>query len=119
LNRGLLIQLEWAANHSCKYTHCYWGSNPSAVCKPTRSCVWLCVCFWQDSPQWARTSSFTRFLDHTQRRTTIGRTPLDEWSARRENLYLTTHNTNNRQKSMTTVGFEPTNSAGEQPQTYG
>ena len=32
-------------------------------------------------PQWARASSFMRFLDHTQRRTTVGRTPLDEWSA--------------------------------------
>ena len=31
--------------------------------------------------QWARTSSFTRFLNHTQRRSTVGRTPLDEWSA--------------------------------------
>jgi len=31
------------------------------------------------------------FLDHTQRRTTVGRTPLDEWSARRIDLYLTTH----------------------------
>ena len=36
-------------------------------------------------------SSFTRFLDHTQRRTTVSRTPLDEWSARRSDLYLTTH----------------------------
>ena len=54
------------------------------------------VCFVGDSPQWARFSSFTRFLDHTQRRTTIGRTPLDEWSARRRDLYLTTHNTHNR-----------------------
>ena len=35
----------------------------------------------------------TRFLDHAQRRTTVGRTPLDEWSARRRDLYLTTHNT--------------------------
>jgi len=26
--------------------------------------------FGHDSPQWARASSFTRFLDHTQRRTT-------------------------------------------------
>jgi hypothetical protein len=33
------------------------------------------------------------FLDHTQRRTTVGRTSLDEWSARRKDLYLTTHNT--------------------------
>jgi len=36
-------------------------------------------------------SSFLRFLDHTQRRTTVGRTPLDVWSARRRDLYLTTH----------------------------
>ena len=37
-----------------------------------------------------------RYLDHTQRRTTFGRTPLDEWSARRKELYLTSHNTHNR-----------------------
>ena len=36
------------------------------------------------------------FLDHTQRRTTVGRTPLDEWSERRRDLYLTTHNTHNK-----------------------
>ena len=34
--------------------------------------------------------------DHTQRHTTADRTPLDEWSARRRDLYLTTHNTHNR-----------------------
>jgi len=28
------------------------------------------------------------FLDHTQRRSTVGRTTLDEWSARRRDLYL-------------------------------
>ena len=38
-------------------------------------------------------STFTRFLDHTQRRATVGRSPLDEWSARRRVLYLTIHNT--------------------------
>ena len=48
------------------------------------------------SPKWARASSFMRFLDHTQRRTTVGRTPLDEWSIRRRDLYLTTHNTRRR-----------------------
>jgi hypothetical protein len=42
-------------------------------------------------PQWTRASPFTRFLDHTLRRTTFGRTSLDEWSARRRNLYLTSH----------------------------
>ena len=48
-----------------------------------------------NSPQWARSSSFTRFLDHTHWRTTVGRTPLDEWSARLGDLYLTTHITHN------------------------
>jgi hypothetical protein len=38
----------------------------------------LFVCFWRDSPQWAKASSLSMFLDHTQRRTTVGRTPLDE-----------------------------------------
>ena len=33
------------------------------------------------------------FLDHTQQRTTFGRTPLDEWSACHRDLYLTTHDT--------------------------
>ena len=63
----------------------------------------------------ALASSFSRFLDHTQRRATIGRTPLDEWSVRRRDLYLTTHNTHNRQTSTPRVGFEPTISAGERP----
>jgi hypothetical protein len=49
--------------------------------------------FCRDSPQWARAFSFTRLLYHTQRNTTIGRTPLDEWSTRRRDLYLTSHNT--------------------------
>ena len=56
---------------------------------------------------------FLMFLDHT-RRSTVGRTPLNEWSARRRDLYLTTHDTHNRQISMPPVGFEPTISAGEQ-----
>jgi hypothetical protein len=56
------------------------------------------------------------FLDHTQRRTTHGRTPLDERSARRRDLYLTTHDTHNRQISMPLVKVEPTISAGERPQ---
>ena len=38
----------------------------------------------------AMASSCLRFLDHTQRRTAFGRTPLDEWSARRRDLFLTT-----------------------------
>jgi hypothetical protein len=42
--------------------------------------------FGTAAPHWARAFSFTRFLDHTQRCTTVGRTALDEWSARRRHL---------------------------------
>jgi hypothetical protein len=58
---------------------------------------------------------FLMFLDHTQRLTTVGRTPLDERSARHRDLYLTTRDTHNRQIYMPPVGFEPTISAGERP----
>jgi hypothetical protein len=46
--------------------------------------------------------------------TTLCRTPLDESSARRRDLYLTTHN---RQTSMPQVGFEPAIPASELPHT--
>jgi hypothetical protein len=47
------------------------------------------------------------FLEHTQRRSTVGRTPLDERSARGRDLYLTTHDTHNRQISTISVSERP------------
>jgi len=91
----------------------YVSSSPVSF----HSTVRLFVCFGDNSPQWATDSSFIRFLNHTQRHTTFGRTPLDEWSVRRRDLYLTTHNTHNRQTSVPLVGFEPPAPTGEQPQT--
>jgi hypothetical protein len=66
----------------------------------------------------AMASSSTRFSRSHIRRATVGRTSLDEWSVRRRDLYLTTHNSCNRQTSTPPVGFEPTISAGERPYTY-
>ena len=60
---------------------------------------------WRCDPTRVMPSSFLMFLDHTQRCTTVGRTPLDEWSACRRDLYLTTHDTHNRQTSMTPGGI--------------
>ena len=48
---------------------------------------------------------------------TVGRTPLDEGSARRRDLYPTTHNTYKRQTSMPQAGFEPANPADDRLQT--
>ena len=70
---------------------------------------------WCCGPTRAMASLFLRFLDHTQQRITVSRTPLDTWSSRCRDLYLTTHNTHNRQTSIPLVGFEPTISAGERP----
>ena len=60
---------------------------------------------WPCDPTRVMAFSFLRFLDHTRRRTTVGRTPLDEWSARRRDLYLTAHNTHNRQISIPPGGI--------------
>jgi len=49
---------------------------------------------------------------------TCGRTPLDEGSARRRVLYLTTHNLRKRQISIPPAGFEPEIPASERPQTH-
>jgi hypothetical protein len=59
-----------------------------------------------------------RGLMITLRHTTIGRSPLDEWSARRRDLYLTIYNTHKRQTSMPLEGFDPTIPASERPQTH-
>ena len=61
---------------------------------------------------------FLMYLDHTQRRSIVGRTPLDEWSARRRDLYLTTHNIHNRQTFMSSAGFKTAIPTGEWPQTH-
>jgi len=53
----------------------------------------------------------------TLRHTTLGMTPLNEWSARRIDLYLTTHRTHKKQTSMTSAGFEPAIPESERPQT--
>ena len=57
-------------------------------------------------------SSF-RFLDHTKRLFTVGRTPLDEWSARSRDLYLTTHDSHKGQTYLPQAEFETTVPASE------
>jgi hypothetical protein len=57
-------------------------------------------------------------LDHTQTHATFSRAPLDEGSARRRDLYLTTQTLYKRQTSILPVGFEPTIPASARPQTY-
>jgi hypothetical protein len=69
-----------------KALNCYWQSIYLNF-KSINSFLLCC------GPTRARASSFVKILDHTQRRTTDDRTLLDECSARRWDLYLTTHTT--------------------------
>ena len=115
--------LLWGQQRNVKETK--WNNKPQThtQLKTTmRTHMWIPINLFSPcgtaAQRGAMASSFLRLPDHTQRRTTVGRIPLDEWSARRRDLYLTTHNTHNRQTSMPPVGFDPTISAGERPQTY-
>ena len=53
----------------------------------------------------------------TFRRTTLGKTPLDEWSARRRAVYVTIHNTHNSQIYFTSATIETAMPTKERPQT--
>jgi hypothetical protein len=64
-----------------------------------------------------RPSVWCSSMTHTHTHTQLGRTPLDEWSARRRDLYLTIHNTHKKQTAMPPAGFESTISAGKRLQT--
>ena len=59
-----------------------------------------------------RCRGFTITLGHIA----LGRTPLDEWSARRRDRYL--HNTHKRRTSMPPAGLEPAIPASERPQIH-
>jgi hypothetical protein len=55
---------------------------------------------------------------HAVSRTTVGRTPLDEVSSLRRDIYLTTPDIHKRQASVSLTGFEPAIPASERPQTH-
>jgi hypothetical protein len=71
-----------------------------------------------DSPLGAIGRLIFRGFTITLRHITRGRTPLDQWSARHRDLYLTTQNTHKRQTSMPSAGFESTIPVSERSQTH-
>ena len=73
------------------------GRRPAVEKHCTRHIFQQFFSLWPCSPTLAIASSFLRFLDYT-RRATVVRTPLDRWSSRHRDLYLTTHGTCNRQQ---------------------
>ena len=80
-----------------------------SICNSTSS-------IWHLQPLRVWASSFLRFHDHTHGHTTVGRTPLDEGSARRKTWQHTTFY--NRQTFVPPAGFKPAILVSERPQTY-
>jgi len=67
---------------------------------------------WRNSPYWTRASSFSKItITHTH--TTLGRTPLEEWSACCRDPILTTLKIH-----VSPVAFEPAISTSERPHAY-
>ena len=94
-----ILQLFW---HSVAYVSCTSGSRKlvdSPLYKVLQNYVLVLKRIphlpWRCGLKRVMASSFLRFLDHTQRRITVGRTPLDALSVRHRDLYLT-HNTHDR-----------------------
>jgi hypothetical protein len=73
--------------------------------------------FGATTPQWARVSSFPRFLDHTQRRTTaVGFLWMSDQLVAETSTWQ--HTQHSQQTNVhAPVAFEPTISPGERPQT--
>ena len=71
-----------------------------------------------DSPSVGQGLLIAEVWRSTLRHAALGRNPLDEWSARRRDLYLTTHKTYNRQIFMASGGFEPTIPVNELPKNH-
>jgi hypothetical protein len=134
---AITFQLDSTLQHGKFFieTHSLFSTSHMCTCTktPSISCV-PCLCIeegflrlWQtdktktykDNYKHNCNSAFVgRGTTTTLRHTTVGRTPLDEWSARRRNLYLTTHNTHKTQISMPAAGFEPPIPASEGPKTH-
>ena len=72
---------------------------------------------WCNKPSRPRLPHYRGFTI-TLRSTTLGRTPLDERSARRRDLYLTAHNTHKKQTSLPPAGFDSTIPGKERPKTH-
>jgi hypothetical protein len=71
---------------------------------------------WFDKPSGLKPRR-CRCYNITFTHNTLGRTPLDKWSARCRYVSTTSHNTYKRKRSIPRAGFEPANVESDWPQT--
>jgi hypothetical protein len=79
----------------------------------------FCFVLWRYVPTQSMASTFTSFLDRTQRCTTVGRTLPDKISARRRVLYLIIHDSQNRHPCLQRVSNPQSQQvSGRRPTSY-
>ena len=88
-----------------KHTHFYKKIDTSLS---YRVQVYICLYYGTKAPSGPRPPHYIRFAI-TLRYTTVGRTLLDERSARRRDFHRTTHNIHKRQNSMPPGGIRTHN----------
>jgi len=89
--------ITWRLLNICICVSLWWLFSWIVVARHVKPCFFFFL--WRCDPTWIMASLFLRFLDHAQRCTTVGRTPLDEWSAHRRDLYLTPDSTQHPQQT--------------------
>jgi hypothetical protein len=96
------------SKHVAIRTFCVTNFCVCLKCMPCKIYLYLTLqimpcCFFYEAPgpSWIMLSHYQRFTI-TLRYTTVGRTPLDEWSAQGTDLYLITQNAYNRQTDRQT-----------------
>ena len=111
----LQYRVTWLAgkNHKVRLQH---SDRSRSVTRARIRCFFSLL--WRNGPTRTKPALFLRSLDYTQWHRTVGRTPLDEGSARRRDFYLTTHYTHKRQTSIPPAGFEPATPATDRSQTH-
>ena len=85
-----VIRYEKCLIFSVDYVQMYWKNDVQLNFNRSDFFLWCC------GPTRVMAFSHVRFLDHTQRRTTAGGIPPNEWSARRRNLWQHTTLTKDR-----------------------
>jgi hypothetical protein len=106
--------LSIACLHTLILQHSTYGASTRLQCKTTPL---LLFSLWRFDPIPGHGLPLRSFAI-TLRHTTLSSNPLDNCSAGRRDLYLTTHNTHKIQTSTPSAGFEPTNPAIERQQTH-
>jgi len=100
--------------HTCTHTHTHIHTLTHTY---THTHTYTLTHTCTDTLTHIYTHSHTYTLTHRHTHT-LGRAFLDEWSVRRKDRYMSTHNTHKRQTSMHPAVFEPIIPASERPQTH-